>query len=190
MNNEQTVNSGAHGTRWGLIIGVVYAIFVVLRHSIGASNPIYYSMLMFTGYVVVLVILFLCGIRLRRDNGGWIEMREAFKAMFIAVLIFEAFFTATYFIYLKYINPGFFDTFRTQSENLLIAAKRPQKEIDDLVSAMDVSREQILKSSAFDFIKTYLYYVGVTGLFAILFAFITKRKPPVFTQDQYNQSSY
>ncbi|MDQ3279011.1 MAG: DUF4199 domain-containing protein, partial [Bacteroidota bacterium] len=179
-----------HGVRWGLIIGIVYAIFVVLRHSIGASNPIYFSMLMFIGYVVVLVLLFLCGTRLRRDNGGWIEMKEVFKAMFIAVLIFEAFFTATYFIYLKYINPGFFETFRTNSENLLIVAKRPQKEVDDLVAAMDVSRDQIINSSVFDFLKTYLYYVGVTGLFAILFAFIIKRKPPVFEQDHFNQSSY
>jgi hypothetical protein len=190
MTNEQTVNSGAHGLRWGLIIGVVYAIFVVLRHSLGAGNPIYYSMLMFAGYVAVLVLLFLCGTRLRRDNGGWIEMREVFKAMFIAVLIFEAFFTVTYFIYLKYIDPGFFETFRTNSENLLIAAKRPQKEIDDLITAMDASRDQIMNSSAFDLIKTYLYYVGVTGLFAILFAFIIKRKPPVFQQDNFHQSSY
>jgi hypothetical protein len=188
MNNEQSVNSGAHGIKWGLMIGFVYAIFVVLRHSVGGGNPVYYSMLMFAGYTVVLVMLFFCGRQLRKQNGDWIEMKEVFKAMFIAVLIFELFFTITYFVYLKYINPGFFEAFRTNSENLLIEARRPQKEIDDLVAAMDLSRNQILNSNAFDFFKTYLYYVGVTGLFAIIFAFFLRRKPPVF-QDNFEQSS-
>ncbi len=188
MNNEQSINSGSHGLKWGLIIGVVYAIFVVLRHSIGAGNPIVYSMLMFVGFAVVLILLFICGSRLRKENGGWIEMREVFKAMFIAVLVFELFFTLSYFIYLKYINPGFFDAFRTNSENLMIEARRPQKEIDDLMSAMDQSRNQILRSSLLDFLKTYLYYVGITGLFAILFSFILRRKPPMFDQNNFPQS--
>lgn len=188
MNNEQSVNSGTHGLKWGVMIGVIYAIFVVLRHSVGGANPVYYSMLMFAGYVIVLVMLFFCGRQLRKENGGWIEMKEVFKAMFIAVLIFEFFFTVTYFVYLKYINPGFFEAFRNNSEDLLIAARRPQKEIDDLTSAMDLSQKQIDQSNAFDFFKTYLYYVGVTGLFAILFAFILKRKPPVF-DDNFDQPS-
>lgn len=188
MNNEQSVNSAAHGIRWGLIIGAVYAVFAVLRHSLGAANPVYYSLLMFIGFVVVLVLLFLCGLRLRRDNGGWIEMREVFKAMFIAVLIFEAIFTIAYFVYLKYINPGFFDTFMTNSENMLLQARRPQSEIDQLMRTLEQSRDQIQQSSVFDLLKTYLYYVGITGLFAIIFSFILKRKPPVFDQDTFPQS--
>jgi hypothetical protein len=183
MNNEQTVNSASHGIKWGLIIGVVYAVFAILRHSVGASNPVYYSMLMFIGFAVVLVLLFICGSRLRRDNGGWIEMKEVFKAMFIAVLIFEAFFTITYFVYLKYINPGFFDTFMTTSETLLLQTRRPQSEIDQLMNTLEQSRDQIQNSSVFDLLKTYLYYVGITGLFAIIYAFILKRNPPIFDQD-------
>lgn len=187
MNTEQTVNSGAQGLRWGLMIGVVYALFVVLRHSIGASNPLYYSLFMFLGYAIVLVMLFFCGRQLRQKNGGYIEMKEVFKSMFIAVLVFEFFFTVTYFVYLKYINPGFFDAFRTGSENLLIMANRPQKEIDQLMETMNQSKEQLLHASAFDFLKNYLYYVGITGLFALLFSFILKKNPPVYNQDNYLQ---
>ena len=187
MTTEQTVNSGAHGLKWGLLIGVIYAIFVVLRHSIGASNPVYYSLFMFLGYIIVLVMLFFCGRQLRTANGGFIEMKEAFKSMFIAVLVLELLYTVTYFIYLKYINPGFFDTFRTSSENLLLMANRPQKEIDQLMETMSQSKEQILHASPFDFLKSYLYYVGITGLFALIFAFILKRNPPVYNQDNYFQ---
>lgn len=183
MTNEQTVNSGTHGVKWGLIIGVVYAALVVLRHSLGARNPIYYSLLTVVGYVVMLILLYWSGRQLRNDAGGYIEMKEAFKGMFISVLIFEAIFTITYFVYLRYINPGFFDTFKTSSEAMLLTANRPQKEIDQLLTTMDQSKDQILHASVLDFLKTYLYYVGVTGLFALIFAFILKRKPPVFEQD-------
>lgn len=187
MNNEQTVDSGSHGIKWGFIIGAVYAVFAVLRHSMGEKNPVLYSLLMFVGFVVVLGLLFLCGSRLRRENGGWIEMKEVFKTMFIAVLIFEAIYTITYFVYLKYINPGFFDAFMTSSENMLLEVKRPQSEVDQLMTTLEQSRDQIKNSSVFDLLKTYLYYVGITGLFAIIFSFILKRKPPVFDQDTYHQ---
>ncbi|WP_121355003.1 DUF4199 domain-containing protein [Flavisolibacter nicotianae] len=188
MNTEQTVNSGSHGVKWGLIIGVVYALFVVLRHSVGAANPFYYTLFAIVGYLVVMGMLFYCGRQLRQQNGGWIEMKEVFKTMFIAVLIFEAFFAVTYFVYLRYGNPGFFDTFRANSENLLIAAKRPQKEIDQLIQTMDASKEQILHATVFDFLKSYLYAVGVTGLFALIFAFILRRQPPVVERDNFFQS--
>jgi hypothetical protein len=188
MNNEQPLNTAAHGVRWGFLIGVIYAVFVILRHSVGGANPIYYSMLMFVSFFVVLILLFLCGSKLRKQHGGYIEMKEVFKAMFIAVLIFELFFTITYFVYLRYINPGFFDSFMTNSEELLLQAKRPQSEIDQLMKTIGDSKEQMRQSSVFDFLKTYLYYVGITGLFAIIFSFILKRKPPVFGEDNFIQS--
>ena len=116
MNNEQTVNSGSHGLKWGLIIGAVYAVLVFLRYSLGTSNVITFSFLTFLGFIGVLVLLFICGWQLRKQNGGWIEMKEAFKAMFIAVLLFEFFFMVVTVVYLKYIEPNFFEKIRTCTE--------------------------------------------------------------------------
>jgi hypothetical protein len=76
----------------------------------------------------------------------------------------------------------------TNSEELLLQAKRPQSEIDQLMKTIGDSKEQMRQSSVFDFLKTYLYYVGITGLFAIIFSFILKRKPPVFGEDNFIQS--
>jgi glucan phosphoethanolaminetransferase (alkaline phosphatase superfamily) len=185
--NEQTVNSGSHGIRWGLIIGVAYAIMIFLRYRLGSGNVITFSFMTFITFIVVLVLLFICGRKLRQQNGGWLEMREAFKAMFIAVLIFEFFFMIVTLIYLKYIDPNFFGKLRDSTENLMLAANQPQGEIDKMLSNMDQLQEQSSKVGVFDFLKTYLYYVGITGLFALFFAFILKRKPPVFHQDNFIQ---
>ncbi len=188
MNNEQTVDSGAHGIRWGLIIGVVYAILVFLRYRLGTNNVMFFSILTFLGFIGTMILLFYSGWKLRQENGGWIEMREAFKAMFIAVLIFEAFFMAMTLVYLKYIDPNFFEKLRESTETMLLAANTPQGDIDNMLNNMDQLQTQYNQISVFDFLKTYLYSVGITGLFALLFAFILKRKPPVFNQDNFLQS--
>lgn len=189
MNNDQTLNSGAHGIRWGLIIGGVYAILVFLRYYLGSGNVLTFSLMTYVGFPIVLVLLFLSGRQARIDNGGHIEMREAFKVMFIAVLIFEVFYMLVTFIYLKYIDPTFFEKLRDSTENLMIQAKTPQKDIDNMLGNLDQVQAQSKQIGVFDLIKTYLYSVGMTGLFAILFAFILKRKPPMFQEDNFNQSA-
>jgi hypothetical protein len=188
MNTEQTVDSGTHGLRWGLIIGVVYAFLVFLRYYFGSGNVLTFSLLTYVGFPIVLVLLFLCGRQLRIANGGYIEMREAFKTMFIAVLIFEAFYMLVTFVYLKYVDPNFFEKLRESTENLMIAAKTPQKDIDKMLGSLDQVQEQSKQVGVLDLFKTYLYSVGITGLFALLFAFIIKRKPPVFGKDEFLQS--
>lgn len=188
MNNEQTVDSGAHGIKWGLIIGVVYAVLVFLRYRLGTSNVMFFSILTFLGFIATMILLFYSGWKLRQENGGWIEMREAFKAMFIAVLIFEALFMLMTLVYLKYIDPNFFEKLRESTETMLLTANTPQRDIDNMLNNMDQLQTQYSQISIFDFLKTYLYSVGITGLFALLFAYIIKRKPVVFNQDNFLQS--
>ena len=112
-------------------------------------------------------------------------MKEAFKTMFIAVLIFELFYSIFNIVYLKYIDPAFFDKFRVSTENLLLMAKQSQSQNDKILTGIDQWAEQARNLNAFDFLKTYLYNVAVTGLFALIFAFIIKKKQP-FANDNFN----
>ena len=187
MTNEQTVNSSSHGLKWGLIISAVYLVLLFLRYYLGATSFLYFFGLTFVGYTAVLVLLFLCGYRHRRENGGWVEMKEAFKSMFIAVLIFELVYILFTFIYLKYIDPAFFDKLRDSAENVLVAVKQPQSDSDKILNNIDLMKEQSKNMGVFDFIRSYLTYVGITGLFALLFAFILKRQPPVAREDNFYQ---
>lgn len=187
MNTEQSADSGAHGVKWGLIIGAVYAVLVFIRYYFGYGNAIAFGLLTYLGFPVALVLLFISGRQLRKANGGYIEMRDLFKSLFISVLIFEAFYMLVTFIYLKFIRPDFFDKLIESTENLMIMTKRPQKEIDDVVSNFKQAQEQTKGIGILDILKTYLYSVGTTGLFALLFAFIIKRKPPAYERDNFLQ---
>src|ERR671921_528226 len=134
MTTEPRVDVGAHGVKWGLIIGAVYAVLVFLRYYFGSGNVLSFSLLTYVGFPVVLILLFISGRLLRTANGGYIEMKDAFKGLFIAVLIFEAFYMLITFVYLKYIDPSFFEKLQESTERLMIAAKTPQRDVEKMMS--------------------------------------------------------
>lgn len=181
----QKANGATHGVNWGLIIGLVYCILLFVKYNFGSNNAAIFGLMTIVGYVVVLVLLLFCGLSLRKKNGGHIEMKEAFKTMFIAVLIFETFYAVFTFVYLKYIDPQFFEKLRLSSENLLISAGQPQAQIDKVLKDMDDLSVRSKELGIFDFLKSYLFYVGVTGLFALIYAFIIKRKPVFPAQENF-----
>ena len=181
----QKENSGSHGLLWGVIIGIVYCLFLFLRFNMGANNAGIFGMLTFAGFLTVIVLLFICGTTFRRKNGGYLEMKEAFKTMFIAVLVLELFYSIFTIIYLKYIDPNFFDKFRVSTESLLNMAKQSQADSDKILANVDQWANQAKNLTIFDFLKTYLYNVAITGLFALIFAFIIKKKQP-FANENFN----
>jgi amino acid transporter len=178
---------GPHGVKWGLIISVVYCIFLLLRFEIGENNTLIFGGLAFVGYVIVLILLLVSGFNLRKKLGGYIELKEAFKALFYAVLIFEFAYAVFNFIYLKYINPDFFYNLKDATERMLIETKQPQAEIDKVLEGIDVDAPQ--KMNFFDVLKSYLFWVAITGALAFLMALIIKKKPDPYTnQNDFSDS--
>ncbi len=104
--------------------------------------------------------------------------------MFIAVLIFELFYAVFNYIYLKYIDPHFYERFKNATEAYLQNAKATQDQIDKTIGSIDVDAPQ--KMNLFDLLKSYLFFVAISGAFAFLFALIIKRKGTPFQRDQDN----
>ncbi len=178
---ESTINK--HGLKWGLIISVVYCIFLFLRYEMGESNPLIFSGLAFVGYVIILVLMLVSGFQIRKQLGGYIELQQAFKAIFIAVLIFELAYAIFNFIYLKYINPDFFLHLRDSTERMLTEAGQSQSEIDKVLNSIDVDAPR--KMGVFDVLKSYLVGVAITGALAFLMALIIKKKPDAYMQKDF-----
>jgi hypothetical protein len=185
MQNER---SSSHGFKWGIIIGIIYCLFLFLRFYIGANNAGIFGLITVVGFIVVVILLFFCGRSFRKKSGGYLEMKDAFKTMFVAVLILEFFYAVFTHIYLRYIDPSFFDKFRVSTEMLLSAAKQSQPETDKILKSIDEWAAQSKSLGIFDLLKTYLYNVAITGLFALIFSLILKKKKPVFELDNFNQS--
>ena len=174
----------AHGVRWGTIIGLVYCVMLFLRYSQGGSSPISLALFTFIGFVVVLVMLFYCGLTRKKQLGGYIEIKEAFQTMFIAVLCFEFFYTAFNFIYLKYIDPEFFQKMKDSMEAFMIKSNMSQAKIDEALDKIDVqSSKNMNLGSSF---LSYCYSVLISGVFALIFALILKKKRDPFQAPQDN----
>jgi hypothetical protein len=173
-----------HGVKWGIFIGISYCFFLFLRFFTGEKDPLMFSVCSVVSFIVVLIALLASGFSIRKKSGGYIELKEVFKALFVAVLIYELFYAVYNFIYLKYVNPDFFIHFRDASESLLEKAKQSQSQIDKTIAAIDVDAPR--KMNFWDLLKGYLFWVGISGAFAFLFALIIKRKSPPFQDQQAN----
>jgi len=175
MQKETNVS---FGLKWGLIIGAVYCLFLFLRYNQGNANPMYFAMWTFIGYVVVLILLLICGIQRRKNLGGYIELKEAFQTMFIAVLGFEFIYMAFNFFYLKFIDPHFFENFRNAMETFLEKNNMTQDQITKQLENFDKdSAKNMNLGSSF---TTFAFSIMVSGIFALVFAAIIKRKKSPF----------
>jgi len=175
-----------HGLKWGLIIGMIYCILLALRYEMGETNPVVFGLWMTISFITVLVLLFISGVQLRRKAGGYIDLKETFKILFLSVLILEFMYALFNFIYLKYVNPDFFVKFKEASESMLEAAKQPREDIDKALKNIDVDAARNM--NIFDFLKSYLFSIAITGIFAFFISMIVKRNPPAFQNDQYPQA--
>ena len=79
MNQVDKHHNSMHGLKWGLIISAVYIVFMFLRYRMGAENIVYMSVFTILGFIVVMILLFLTGYTRRKELGGFIELRDAFK---------------------------------------------------------------------------------------------------------------
>jgi hypothetical protein len=181
----QSRSFASHGVKWGLIIGVVYCILLWLRFMLGENSPVYFGLFSVIGYIVVIVLMVVSASQMRTMNGGYIDTKTLFKGLFISVLIFELMYAIFNFIYLKYIDPDFYVNFRDASEKLLLETKQPQKDIDSVLEGIDVDAPK--KMNLLDLLKSYLFFVGVSGVFAFFIALIMKKNPPVTETVTYTQ---
>jgi hypothetical protein len=172
----------SHGLRWGTVIGIVYCVLLFLRYNQGVKNPIIFTALTLCGYIIVLVLLLICGIKRKKQLGGYIEIKDAFQTMFVAVICFEFFYTAFNFIYLKYIDPDFFQKLKDSTELFMAKNNVSQKDIGDAVSKIDVQASKNLNLGT-SFLSL-AYAIVVSGIFALIFALIIKKKRPVQLIDQ------
>ena len=180
MNTDkmQKQKNISHGLRWGVIIGFVYAALLFLRYDQGENNALMFSVWTFAGYVIVLLLLLMCGIKRKKQEGGFIELKDAFQTMFMAVIGFEFLYMAFNFLYLKYINPDFFQHFKDSMETLLQKGNIPQSQIDEKLESFDAesARRMNLGSSFLSF----AYAIVTSGIFALLFALLIKKKRQPF----------
>ena len=140
--NQAKTSNIKNGMTFGTIIGLIYCVWLFLRYNMINSGIIIVGLITILFYFLVIGMLFYCGIKRRNELGGYIELKDAFQTIFVAILIAELIYTIFNFIYLKFIDPGYFDKMKTAMETFFEKTIKDESKRDD---ALDKFNERFDK---------------------------------------------
>jgi hypothetical protein len=161
--------------RFGLITGLVYMVLLFFRYKYFASNPVQFGLSALVTYLVILMLYLFTGIARRKELGGYGESREIFQSIFIVILITELVYILFNLIYLKYVDPAFWENLKTTSLSYYKGLKLDGVQMEQrMKSFKDVDQQ----TKPMGLLKGYGFSVIIDSLFGLIFAAILRKKKP------------
>jgi hypothetical protein len=167
------------GLRFGLITGVVYGLLLLLRYKFFATSPISFSICLLISYLVVLVLYLYAGISRKKELNGYANFKDIFQTIFITILITEAVYIVFNAIYLKYVDPGFFDNFKAITRDFLEKHGSTQDQIDRQMKGFEEGHQMM---SPIELIKGYGTWVIIDSIIGMIYAAILRKKKDIFQE--------
>lgn len=161
--------------RFGLITGLVYMILLFFRYKYFASNPVHFGLSALVTYIIILILYLFTGIARRKELGGYGESREIFQSIFIVILITELVYILFNLIYLKYIDPAFWENLKTTSLSYYKDLKMNSEQMNQRMNSFkDVDQQ----TKPMGLLKGYGFSVIIDSLFGLIIASILRKKKP------------
>jgi Protein of unknown function (DUF4199) len=163
------------GWRYGLYTGILYAFVLFLRYKVFASTPVSFGLFTLVSYIVILLMFLLTGIARKKELGGYGEYRDIFTSIFIAILIAELFYLVFNLIYFKFIDPAFWENFKSNTLAYIRSLHYTDAQIEQEMKGFKDMGQQ---TSPGGLIKGYGFGVVIDSVFGLIFALILRRKKP------------
>lgn len=162
--------------KMGILIGLA-GILLSAMNYIFIMPSSYVGFLVFTGvsFLVTLALLFVTGVRQRKAMGGFILLKDAFAAIFVAILISSAITTIWGVLYAKVIDPDITEKVKTATLGFMEQMKASSEQLDKSAADMDQQLADGMKPKflIYNFAKSLV----VSSLFGFIIALIVKRTP-------------
>ena len=179
MENITTSEKNKMAALYGLILGIIYlAIYTACNIFVGKFLVFYVAK--FVGYVLFFIIMGVLATRIKKANGGFIEFREIFGAIFIMILISELIYMVYNFIYYKYIDPDFMIKVKNAYNTFMEGFKIPDDKLEDANKSMDKAMAEVKTFNLLNNIKSYLSIIIMDSLFGLLVCLAVRKSRPVF----------
>jgi hypothetical protein len=166
------------GLRFGLLTGFIYAVLLFIRYRYLASSPIQFNLFEMATYVIILIMYSLAGIARKKQLGGIGQMKDIFQSIFIVILITEFAYIIFNLIYLKWIDPLFWENYKTISRTYYQNQKLNAEQMEQVMKGFKDSDQQTRPKGL---IMGYGYSVIVDSLFGFIIASLIRRKGRVNT---------
>ena len=168
---------------YGLILGLIYIVVISLA-NMTVNTLFLFSLLRFAGYMGYLVILGFMLARIRKANGGYIELREVFGTAFIILVIAGGLSHIYQDVYVYMIDPGYIEKLLKATKESWGTGRIPDQKIAEMIAEMK-------KSVAFNLGNTMLGFfsnIFIDCLFGLVVCLIIKKKRPPIENHSVGQS--
>ncbi|HET7001621.1 MAG TPA: DUF4199 domain-containing protein [Puia sp.] len=170
-----TISKYRIGLRYGLITGLLYFILLFCRFKFFSSDPRYFVISAVVSYFVIVMMYLFTAIARKKELGGYANTKEIFTSVFIVILIAELFYIIFNLVYLKIIDPFFWQNFQTSTHAKLQMEHLPQEQIDQEMKGF---RDLENQSGTGNLIKGYGMSVVIDSIFGFIFAIILRKQNP------------
>ena len=174
---DQHFNPYAIPLRMGLLIAIIKIIFSTVSYQFFLDS--WTMTMLFTALSFLLGIVLMCvaGAQQRKALGGYMNIKQAFQAIFITALVIVILNFIYDFIYIRYIDPGMFDKIRESSIGFAERMGAPQEKLDQMAENFD--KQAVEKTNVGKQLLNLGTQIVWYGIISFICAAIMKKKKPV-----------
>lgn len=174
--SQVNFNKFAIPVRMGLIITLIKVIINTIGYQFFAGKWGMSMMFMLISLAIMFVLLVQTGKMQRKALGGYIDIKQAFQAIFVAALIVCVITSIYDVIYIQYINPDMMDKIKESSIATAEKWGAPQETLDQMEKQFDEQSAGKLNIG-----KQFMSLLGnivIYGIFSFICAAIAKKNKP------------
>jgi hypothetical protein len=160
------------GVLYGVAGGIIYCILLLIRFQFFATDPLSYGGFASFSYLFFLIFFYFTGLARRKQLGGFADMKEIFQAILLAVIITELSYAVFNYVYLTYVEPGFFNRFSKNSKQAFQKAGWTDERIG---MQMDKLKDTFTQLGPANALKGMGMWIVIDCIFGLIFSTIMKR---------------
>jgi len=168
----QSKSKYAVGLRYGISGGIICCILLFIRYRYMATDPLSFGGFAAVSYLFFLVLFYFTGVARKKQLGGYADFKELFQAILLAIILTELAYAVFSFVYLMYVEPGFFDRFlRTSKANFKKAGWTDER----IGVQMDKFKDSFTQLSPANALKGMGMWIVIDCIFGSIFSAVLKK---------------
>ncbi|MEP6595104.1 MAG: DUF4199 domain-containing protein [Ginsengibacter sp.] len=162
--------------KMGIIIGLVYCVFIFIENQFFYAIPIQFGVAKAAGYLFIVAGYFYTGYLSKKELSGYISFQECLKSILLAIAVAELIYLLFSVLYITVIDPGFIDKMKIAYLAFFEKSKMPEDQISQQMEKFNEAG----KITIWSLIQTYGFSIIIDAVFAVIFAAILKKPKPSF----------
>lgn len=162
--------------KWGVISAIVMVFLMTCLYLFMTDNFIVFGVTSVIVMLVPIIFFSLAASQQKKMLGGYIEFKNAFRAVFIAIVLTVVIYNVYDLIYTNFIDPDYADRLKVSMSNFIDKADIPDDQADQMLSDFEEKMDE--KNTAKSRLVGPLTQIIIYSIFGFIIAAIVKKKKP------------